>query len=1080
MAIHPKTIYSKTPKGVLEIKNKTSKLPREAGMVFLAVDGKSTAADLQRKSGMEERKLHDTLEKLAADGFIRVFTAPEPPKGTSASTVAAGSVPGPGVEDDLDFTSPAAMSKLNAEATSRAKAEADAKARALAAARASAEAKVRQESESRARAQAEAKAQVETDAKNRAEAAAKAAAEARAKAEGEARAAADARAKAEAEARIKAAVEAKARADAEAKSRAEAEARARAEAERKVAAEAKAKAEAESRAKAEIDARAHAEAETKAKAAVEAQMKALQDALAQAEKRAKQEAEERARVETEIKARQDAERKAREEAEARAKAAEEAIGQARAMAEEAARAKSAAEAKLAIEAVGEGGEAARAHMESALKALEEAKAKARTEAEARANAERRAQAEAEARVREEQERKLREERERKERDEADVRTKIQLRELQEQARRAKEEAEAKAAIERKAREEAEARMEAERKAREEAERKAAEEAKAREETLARARIEAEAKARAEVEAMIQEERKAREEAELRAQQEIAAKTEAEKRARAEAERQAEIARKAREDAERKSRELDRSGDYSPEAKRVRAEVEAIARKAEEAVAHARAQAEEERRARAAAEDRAKMEAVARVMQEQQLRSGAEDEIKSRVQAEIKAREQAEIEAEARYRQEAAARAKAAAEERRKREAGTKEGKPVRAVTRTNWKRTTGISAAVLAAVAVGLLHIVPLNNFIGGAQRLMSQRLGVPVTITNLRYALLPLPTLKLERVGIGKLQEIKIDNIVVSAWPWELLGDTMAFDSVEVNSLTTEQESLALLPGWVRPQGGAQPLNVRRIRLNAAKVTVKNLDTPIFGGDITLGPDGALQRAVLSDSKARIELTPKDGAMRVALEGRNWRPPIGPAVELDDIMMEALVDTQQASITALTAKIGRATIKGSARASWVSGIRLEGDLAVTNGELAQLMANFTRDFSASGTLTANATYVVQGATLQNLFADPRVEASFNIEKGSINNVDIIRAIQSPTRDGVRGGKTGFNSLSGTMRLANQIYSFRQLQLSSGPMNSSGSVDVSPDGTLSGRISTQLGSKTVIVARGNLVVTGNLKTPVLK
>ena len=53
MAIDPKTIYSKTPKGVLEIKNKISKLPRDAGMVFLAVDGKSTAANLLRKSGME-------------------------------------------------------------------------------------------------------------------------------------------------------------------------------------------------------------------------------------------------------------------------------------------------------------------------------------------------------------------------------------------------------------------------------------------------------------------------------------------------------------------------------------------------------------------------------------------------------------------------------------------------------------------------------------------------------------------------------------------------------------------------------------------------------------------------------------------------------------------------------------------------------------------------------------------------------------------------------------------------------------------------------------------------------------------
>jgi hypothetical protein len=848
----------------------------------------------------------------------------------------------------------------------------------------------------------------------------------------------------------------------------------------KAAAEAKAKHDAEARARAAADARAHAEAETKAKAAVEAQMKALKDALAQAEQRAKHEAEERTRVEAEVKARQDAERKARVEAEARAKAAEEAVGKARAMAEEAARAKAAAEAKAVIEAVGGGGEAARAHMETAMKALEEAKANARAEADARADAERRAKAEAEARVREERERKVREERERKEREEADARTKAQLRELQEQARRAKEEAEARSQIERKAREEAEARIQAERKAREEAERKAAAEAKAREESQARARVEAEAKARAEVEAMIQAERKARMEAERRAQQEIAAKTEAERKARAEAERQAEIARKAREEAERKSRELERSGDHSPEARKARAEVEAIARKAEEAVAQARAQAEAERKARAAAEDRAKMEAVARVMQEQQLRSGAEDEIKSRVQAEIKAREQAEIEAEARYRQEALARAKAAAEERRKREADVKAGKPVRATRPTNWVRTIGISAGVLLAVAIGLLHVVPLNNYIGSAQQVMAQRLGVPVTITNLRYALLPFPQLTLQRVGIGKLQEVKIESIVVNAWPWTLFGDALDFDDVEVNTLTTDQEALALVPGWTRPQAGARRLSVRRIQLRSTKVAVKDLNIPLFNGDITLNREGSLQRAVLFDSKVKVELTPRDNVLRVGLEARSWRLPVGPAVEFDDLAVEAVMDSQQASITAIDAKIGRAMIKGSARANWSSGIRIEGDFAVTNGELAQLLAGFTRDFTATGTLHANATYTLQGTTLQNLFAEPRVEATFNIEKGAINNVDIVRAIQVPSRDGVRGGKTGFTSLAGSMRLANRSYSYRQLQLSSGPMNASGNVDIAPDGVLSGRISTELGSKTVVVARGNLAVTGTLKTPVLK
>ena len=74
----------------------------------------------------------------------------------------------------------------------------------------------------------------------------------------------------------------------------------------------------------------------------------------------------------------------------------------------------------------------------------------------------------------------------------------------------------------------------------------------------------------------------------------------------------------------------------------------------------------------------------------------------------------------------------------------------------------------------------------------------------------------------------------------------------------------------------------------------------------------------------------------------------------------------------------------------------------------------------------------------------------------------------------------GFNTLAGSMRLSNQAYAYRQLQLSSGPMRASGSVDIGPNGELSGRISAELGSRSVIVARGNLAVTGNLKTPVLK
>jgi hypothetical protein len=473
--------------------------------------------------------------------------------------------------------------------------------------------------------------------------------------------------------------------------------------------------------------------------------------------------------------------------------------------------------------------------------------------------------------------------------------------------------------------------------------------------------------------------------------------------------------------------------------------------------------------------------VARVMQEQQLRAKSEEEIRARVQAEIKAREQAEMEAEARYRQEAAARARAAAEERRKREEESRATGTVARVRKpTNWPVAIGVGVVVLLAAAVGLLEVVPLGNYIGGAQETLSKRLGVPVTISGLRYSLLR-QELTLERVGIGKLQEIKADTITVRALPTALLADSKRFDEVQLNSVSLDQDSLALIPAWIRAQPADQPLHVRRIRARAVKLAVRELDTQTFDADVLLAADGTLQRAQLSDAKLRAELVPKDKAVRVALEAREWRPPFGFPLEFSELALEAVFGPQQVTVSNIEGKIGFAPVKGSARASWDgNGIRVEGDFSITNGDLSAMLGGVTRNFSATGVLNANATYSLQAKSLPALFDQPRVEATFNIERGSLNNVDLVRAIQSPSRDGVRGGKTAFNTLTGSLVVAGGAYSYRQLQLTSGPMNASGAVDVAANGDLTGRVNAELGSKSVVVARGTLIVTGNVKTPSLR
>jgi hypothetical protein len=47
-------------------------------------------------------------------------------------------------------------------------------------------------------------------------------------------------------------------------------------------------------------------------------------------------------------------------------------------------------------------------------------------------------------------------------------------------------------------------------------------------------------------------------------------------------------------------------------------------------------------------------------------------------------------------------------------------------------------------------------------------------------------------------------------------------------------------------------------------------------------------------------------------------------------------------------------------------------------------------------------------------------------------------------------------------------------------MSASGSVDVAPGGNLSGRVNAELGTKSIVVARGTLLVSGNLRTPSLR
>ena len=101
------------------------------------------------------------------------------------------------------------------------------------------------------------------------------------------------------------------------------------------------------------------------------------------------------------------------------------------------------------------------------------------------------------------------------------------------------------------------------------------------------------------------------------------------------------------------------------------------------------------------------------------------------------------------------------------------------------------------------------------------------------------------------------------------------------MNNLTADQDALALAARWAVPPSGSQSLVVRKMRLKGTKLALREFEAPPFDGDITLGADGAVQRAQLASTGLRVDVTQKDKTWRATLDGRNWQAPLGPGAHV-------------------------------------------------------------------------------------------------------------------------------------------------------------------------------------------------------
>ena len=398
-----------------------------------------------------------------------------------------------------------------------------------------------------------------------------------------------------------------------------------------------------------------------------------------------------------------------------------------------------------------------------------------------------------------------------------------------------------------------------------------------------------------------------------------------------------------------------------------------------------------------------------------------------------------------------------------------------------WLKTI---ALVLAACVV-LLALVPffisVSAYIPAIEKEISARLEEPVSIDDLKLALLPAPHLTIEGIAIGSAQDVKIAKLSLKPDLLSLVRANKVIRSVEADDLVVTQQALVAIFALARrDSGGGGAVRVEQIRLD--KIVVK-LERGSFGPlDVRVQVSGGERPGDIQlrtrDDAFEAHLTPEGEHYVLEITARDWTPPLGPAVRFDELKVKGVATSKQADLNDIAAKIYGGTASGKATIGWEKGVTLKGSLAVTRVEMKPLAALFSREARLSGRLDAKPVFTAHAQKADQLDDTLRLETPFTVHDGVLHGVDIAQAAASVLRQGSTGGETRFDKLGGRLLMERGSYRFTQLDISSGLLAARGNVTIAPNKSLSGELNANVAGIGRAIAVP-LTVAGTVESPMV-
>jgi len=406
----------------------------------------------------------------------------------------------------------------------------------------------------------------------------------------------------------------------------------------------------------------------------------------------------------------------------------------------------------------------------------------------------------------------------------------------------------------------------------------------------------------------------------------------------------------------------------------------------------------------------------------------------------------------------------------------------------NYKKI--VFAVVLVIVALIILpFLLPTQTYIQKAERVASDKLGVPVKIAEGHLRFLPSPRLVASGIVIGDDQDVLVDQLVIVP-AFSTLFSTSKQVDLKVNKPIIKQSALAFVSALTtkKPEKAeAAAINVSHIKVNEMQFISPDMQLPVLNAEIGLTKLNSLDSVQIEslDGKLKAELTPNGDEHLIKVNAAKWTLPTSLPLLIDTAAFEMHLKGNQLTIPKMDVALYRGKLTGNAVLTWPDGEKnaagnwkATGRLHIANLSLKEPTSMMSKAVHLSGNLFSNGDFSASAKEAGQLREQLRANFKFKINQGVLHGLDLLKVARLLIKQSQSGGETQFDAFSGLLNISGQQYHLQNLNISSGLLTATGQVKIKPNKALDGKGSIAIKNSVSLVAIP-LNVSGTVSKPIV-